>query len=284
VRPPARLGCADDHLTRVRDSDVETLLVGGRFDVATPPQNATSELLPHRRNGHQVVLPDIGHSDDFWSYQPAAGTRLVNTFLDTGRVDTSAYRRTSLDFTPSVSQGTIAKILLAVMLTFAALTVLSLLWLPLRVRRRSFGRKASVGLRALYVVVLGVGGWFAGALIVFVAFPTVPLDDELLAAFSVGIPVGLGTFVAWVRSGWSAQTKVTGFAAAIGGALVGAWIGFHAIDGLFALVTTIAGAIVGANLLLVGLDIAWDRQRRSRFASGPVEVSLPASLPSRSTK
>jgi hypothetical protein len=159
------------------------------------------------------------------------------------------------------------------MLTFAALTVLSLLWLALRARRRDgFGRKSGVALRALYVVLLGLGGWFAGALIVLVAFPTVPLDDELLAAFSIGLPVGLAIYFAWVRSGWSTQTQATGFAGGVGGALVGAWLGFHVVEGLFALVTTIAGAIIGGNLLLLGLDIAWDQQRRDRFAFEPSQA------------
>ena len=54
----------------VRDSNVETLLIGGQLDFATPPQNATRELLPHLPNGHQVVLPNLGHADDFWAYEP----------------------------------------------------------------------------------------------------------------------------------------------------------------------------------------------------------------------
>ena len=33
---------------------------------------------------------------------------------------------------------------------------------------------------------------------------------------------------------------------------------------LVALFTTIAGAVAGANLALIGLDIAWDRQPRAR--------------------
>ena len=66
---------------------------------------------------------------------------------------------------------------------------------------------------------------------------------------------------------WSAKTKATGFAAAAGGALVGAWLGFNVTTGLFALITTIVGAAVGANLTLLALDIAWDRQERDRFAA-----------------
>ena len=54
--------------------------------------------------------------------------------------------------------------------------------------------------------------------------------------------------------------------AAVGGALVGGWLGFHAAEGLLGLITAIAGAIVGGNITLLGLDIAWDRQVRDRFA------------------
>ena len=60
---------------QVRDSKVETLLIGGNLDFATPPQWATRDLLPHLPNGHQVVLHDLGHSGDFWANQgePASG-------------------------------------------------------------------------------------------------------------------------------------------------------------------------------------------------------------------
>lgn len=268
----------ENQYTRVQDSQVETLLIGGALDFATPPQNATRELLPHLPNGHQVVLDNLGHTDDFWSYQPAASKHLINTFLDSGRVDTSRYTRASVDFTPAISHGSIAKIILAVMLAFGGLTVFSLLWMPLRVRRRgAYGRKASASLRSAYPLVLGLGGWFIGVLIVLTALPTVPLDDELLAALSIGLPIGLGIYVAWVNRDWSARTKATGFAAAAGGALVGAWLGFNAVEGLFAVVTTIVGAAVGANLILLALDIAWDRQARDRSAESHAKETLEAS-------
>jgi pimeloyl-ACP methyl ester carboxylesterase len=260
----------ENEYTHVRDSKVETLLVGGKLDFATPPQNATRELLPHLSNGHEVLLPNLGHADDFWAYEPAASTRLVETFFDSGRVDTSLYTPNRLDFTPSVSHGTIAKIILAVMLGFAGFTVLSLLWLSLR--RRPFGRKASGAVRSLYAVLLGIGGWFVGVLVVLTALPTVPLDDELLAALSVGVPIGLGVYFAWANRDWAAKTKATGFAAAAGGALVGAWLGFNVMEGLFALLTAILGAAVGGNLPLLFLDVAWDRQARDRFAAGAKET------------
>jgi pimeloyl-ACP methyl ester carboxylesterase len=262
----------ENQYTRVRDSKVETLLIGGRLDFATPPQNARRELLPHLSNGRQVVLPGLGHTDDFWAYESAASNHLINTYLESGRVDTSRYTRARVDFTPSFSQGKIAKIVLAVMLSFAGLAALSLLWMPLRLRRGPYGRKAGATLRSVQALVLGLGGWFLAVLIVLMAFPTVALDDQLLATLPVGIPIGLGIYAAWVNTSWSASTKGTGFAAAVGGALVGAWLGVNVTEGLIALVTTIVGAAAGANLTLIALDIAWDRQARDRFADRAPEA------------
>src|SRR5438270_9847900 len=102
---------------------------------------------------------------------------------------------------------------------------------------------------------LGLGGWFLGVLVVMTALPTVPVDDPLLAVLSVGVPVGLGIFLAWVNHDRPARSRTIGYAAAGGGALVGAWLGFHATDGLLALITAIVGAAVGANLSLLTLDI-----------------------------
>ena len=270
----------ENKYTRVRDSKVETLLIGGKLDFATPPQNATRELLPHLANGHQVVLSGLGHTDDFWAYEPDASERLVNTFFASGRVDTSRYRPNSVDFTPSVSHGTIAKIVLSAMLAFAALTVLSLLWLSLRVRRRqAFGRKSSALLRSVHALLLGLGGLFFGILVVLTALPTVPVTDELLASLSVGVPVGLGLYLTWVNRDWSGRTKATGVVLAAGGALVGAWLGFNVTAAAFGMVApliAIVGAALGGNLLLLGLDIAWDRQAHERFASAVVGDGLQA--------
>jgi len=131
-------------------------------------------------------------------------------------------------------------------------------------------------LRSLYPLVLGLGGWFLGVLVVMTVLPGVPLDDELLAALSVGTPIGLGIYFAWVNRDWSVTTKTTGLAAATGGALVGAWLGFHVTVGLLALITTIVGATVGGNLLLLALDIAWDRQGRDRFVETDVKGTQEA--------
>ena len=90
-------------------SNVETLLIGGALDFPTPPQSATKELLPTLPNGRQVVLPGFGHTTSFWTEQPEAGTRLINTYLATGKVDDSLYEPQSVDFTPEVTQTALAK-------------------------------------------------------------------------------------------------------------------------------------------------------------------------------
>ena len=89
---------------------------------------------------------------------------------------------------------------------------------------------------------LGLGGWFVGVLLVITTMPGTPVDDVRLATLSVGLPIGLGIYFAWRNREWSARTKTAGFVAAVAGALVGAWLGFHAAADLLALVTAIVGA------------------------------------------
>ena len=105
--------------SRVRTSEVETLLIGGELDPMTPPQVATTQLLPYLPNGHQVVLPGFGHQGTVFREQPEAGSRLINTFFDSGQVDDSLYVPASIDFTPSLTFGAIAKTALGAMLALA---------------------------------------------------------------------------------------------------------------------------------------------------------------------
>ncbi len=265
--------------SRVRTSDVETLLIGGALDVATPPQIATQELLPSLPNGRQVVLPGFGHSLDFWTYQPEAGSRLITNYLATGDVDDSLYDPQAVDFTPEVTQTALGKGIGGAMVGLATLTVLSLLLMARRVHKRGrFGRKTGTVLRSVYPVVLGLGGWFLGVLIVITTMPGTPLDDELLVALSVGLPIGIGVYFAWVNRDWTAGTKTTGFAAAVAAGLAGAWLGFHATTGLLALVTAIVGATAGANLTLIVLDMVRARSTGDRLAA-ETPVDTPVASP-----
>jgi pimeloyl-ACP methyl ester carboxylesterase len=267
----------DRKYSRVRTSNVETLLVSGQLDITTPPHVAKKELLPYLPNGEQVVLPGFAHSLDFWTYQPEASRRLLNTYYESGRVDDSLYESQRVDFTPEVTQTALAKGIAGTMVGLALLTFISLLLMARRVHKRGrFGRKSGAMLRSLYSIVLGLGGWFLGVLIVVTTMPGTPLDHQLLAGLSVGVPIGLGVYFSWVNRDWSAATKTMGFVAAVGGALVGAWLGFHATTELLALVTAIVGAAIGANLTLILLDIAWDRRLRDRFAAADARDTLEA--------
>jgi pimeloyl-ACP methyl ester carboxylesterase len=266
-----------DAYRTMRTSNVETLLVGGSLDGSTPPQVATRELLPYLPNGRQVILHGIGHTGDLWNLQPEANTRLITTYFDSGRVDDSLYEAGTVDFTPSVGLGGIAKILVGSMLGLAALAVVTLLLMARRVRRRGrFGQKASAVLRTLAPVVLGAGGWFLGVLVVVTTMPGVPLDDPLFAVLSVGLPIGLGVHYASVDRSRPARARTAGLVAATTGALVGAGLGFNAAADLAALLTAIVGAAVGANLGVLALDVYRDRAARDGAATAPIVVSTPA--------
>jgi hypothetical protein len=254
-----------DEYAEVRDSNVETLLVNGTLDFATPAKFGIQELLPHLPNGRKVVLAEMGHSDTSWTYHPKASTRLLNTYFDTGNVDTSLYTPAKVDFTPEVTHTALGKGFAAALFGLPVVVLLSLLLMRRRVRRRGrFGRTSSVLLRSLYTVVLGLGGWFAAVVTVLFAFPEVALDDALLAVLSIGAPIGLGIYLAWVNRDVSASVRTMGFLGATAGALVGASLGFHAATGLLAVITTIVGAAVGGNLTVLALDISRGQRVRER--------------------
>src|ERR1700690_3267300 len=230
----------DNEYTHVQPSNVQTLLIGGSLDFATPPQNATKELLPYLPNGHQVILAGFGHTTSIWTEQTKASNHLMNTFFDTGKVDASLYKAQAVNITPGSTQTGPGKAIAGAMIGFGLLTILSLLLMWRRAHKRGgFGRKASATLRSVYLLVLGLGGWFTGLIVVLVALPTVPLDSELMAVLSIGTPIGLGTYWAWVNRDRPARATTIGFWVALTGALVGALLGFNATAGLMAVITTI---------------------------------------------
>lgn len=265
----------EDEYADVRTSNVETLLIGGEVDVATPPQWATRDLLPQLPNGTQLVLPGYGHSTSFWLDQPEAGTRLIVAYLDSGQVDDSLYEPQRVDFTPEVTQVALGKGIAGAMVGFAVLTVLSLVWMAVR-RKPRFGRKKSVLMRSLYPVVLGLGGWFVGVLLVVTTMPETPLDDQWLATLGVGLPVGLGIYYAWLNRACPARIKAVGLVTGLMGGLVGAWLGFHAGTDLLALITAIVGAAAGANLTLIVLDMSRARSLDDRVAPETASPSAPS--------
>lgn len=101
---------------QVQPTDVETLLVSGSIDYSTPAQFAAKELLPALKNGKQVILPEFGHSNDVWGFQPEAIRHLLATFYDTGEVDDSLFTYQPMDFQVKLGFPTLAKIALAVVI------------------------------------------------------------------------------------------------------------------------------------------------------------------------
>ena len=250
----------------MQNSNVPTLLIGGPLDFETPAQNATKELLPHLRNGHQVILSGLGHAEDFWYYEPKASTQLLTTFYNTGRVDTSRYTPNEVSFATSptqTAQTAIAKDLLATMIGFALLAALWLLWVARRVRKHgAAGRMTSVATRTILTVVLGLGGWFGAALVVLTVWPALSLSSELLGILAISAPIALGLYLAWTHREWDRASKSLGLLAAAAGALLGGWLGFTAVSGLFALVTTTIGAAAAGNLALIAVSLVRERSAR----------------------
>ncbi len=271
---PANPG--ENQYTSVQNSSVPTLLVGGTLDFETPAQNATKELLPHLSNGHQVILSGLGHVDDFWYYEPKAGTQLLTKFYATGQVDTSRYTPNVVSFvTPSTQTG-IARDLLGAMVGFALLAVLWLVVLAIRIRRRGgTGRKTGAWIRSAGPIVFGLGGWFLGALLLLRFWPSRPLDDPLVTVVSIAVPIWLGLYAGWVRADTPKAMRAKGIGAAGVGAVVGAALGFHATSGLMALITTIIGAAVVSNLSLLVLDIWTERAARRGTAAPTVGLAAP---------
>jgi pimeloyl-ACP methyl ester carboxylesterase len=265
---------SENQFTTVPNSSVSTLLIGGTLDFETPAQNATKELLPHLSNGHQVILTGLGHSEDFWYYEPKASTQLLTRFYATGQVDTSRYTPNVVSFTTPQSQTSIAKDLLGAMLGFALLAMFWLMGLAIRIRRRGgTGRKTGAWIRSAGPIVFGLGGWFLGALLVLRFLPSLPLDDQFLAVVSIAVPIWLGVYAGWVGTDTPKPMRAKGIGAACVGAVVGTVFGFHMGSGLMALITAIIGAAVVSNLSLLALDI-WTERAASRETSAAA-VELP---------
>ena len=245
-----------DQYSKLRPTDVDTLLISGDLDFATPAEFATDELLPTLRHGHQVVLHNLGHTGDTWTYETAASSRLINTYFDTGRVDDAGYPQREMRFDVTPGQPWLAKVVVAALAGLAAFTLLTLALLPLRLRRRtSVGAKTGVLTRALVAPLAGLGGWCLGVLVVLVLWPSMSVGWQPLAVLSIGAPVAVVTYLGWVHRDWSGSVRTAGLCTAAGGAAFGAWLGLHAVAGLMSVVTAVLGAVLLANLAILVRDI-----------------------------
>lgn len=275
----------ENRYSQVQLSEVETLLVSGELDAATPPQVATDELLPYLPNGHHVILDGFAHSPGFWKDQPEAGTKLITTFFDSGTVDDSGYRPQPVDFSPETTLGALSRQVVSVLLALGVLTVLCLIWMARRAsQRKPFGPVSQVVLRTLLPVALGIGGWSIAVLGVSAFGLRIPLDHALVVILAVGLPIGLGVHLASVLS-WSNARGSAVSIAVVGAALLGATVGFGATASPPAIATAIVGAIAAANLAVILLGLFRDRRAgRSRAVAPPVDPTVQGvGAPERST-
>src|SRR3954454_6240602 len=230
-----------DKYTTLQPTNVPTLLISGDVDFATPAPFAT-EMLPSLRDGHQVVLHNLGHTEDTWNYDKAGMRKLIDTYLLTGRLDPSAYNQRAMDLHASPTQGMIAKIVVASLGGLAALAVSTLIWLPLRQRRRgTVGRKTGVLVRTVLAPLSGLGGWAGAVLLMLAVWPAMSIADEKLVIVSIGAPVAVLVYTAWTNRNWTASVRHAGLCAAIGGAAIGAWLGLHAGPGMLGALTATLG-------------------------------------------
>lgn len=244
-----------DQYQTLRSSDVPTLMISGDVDFAAPADFATAMLrwLP---NGHQVILHNLGHTEDTWNYDKLGNAKLLNTYLDTGVVDRSAVKARTMSFTSSPSHGRFAVIIISILAALAALTLFAVVWLPLRQRRRGHvGRKTSVFARSVLAPIVALGGWAVALLLVLSLWPSLPIASQPMVVTAMAAPVALVVYAAWANGAWSAATRHAGMAAVAGGAAVGTWLGLHAGSGLISAITAAVGAALGANLALLVRDV-----------------------------
>jgi hypothetical protein len=119
----------------VQQSSVETLLLSGSIDFSTPAGYATFELLPKLSNGKQVILSEMGHTNDLWNVQRPATIRLITSYYDTGKADDSLFTYAPMDFQVSWGFPKLAKIAIAGMVLIT-IGLVVLIWIIIRRIRR----------------------------------------------------------------------------------------------------------------------------------------------------
>ncbi len=133
--------CEEDY-PKVLPSDIETLLINGNIDGSTFVQFARDELLPYLKNGHLVILKDIGHTVSFWNSQTEARSHLINTFFESGQVDDSHYTHQSVVFDIDSSWDGLVTKLIIVLIVILIVLILLIFFIIRSVRKRLDKRAA----------------------------------------------------------------------------------------------------------------------------------------------
>jgi len=125
-----------EEFRKLRQSDVQTLLLSGSIDFSTPAEFATQELLPFLKNGRQVILTECGHVEDLLYANVDNARLLLTSFYDTGVPDTSLNAYIPMTFGVSWGFPIIAKAALAAVALLAIALIAAATWLVRRYRRR----------------------------------------------------------------------------------------------------------------------------------------------------
>jgi pimeloyl-ACP methyl ester carboxylesterase len=245
-------------LRQVQQSDVETLLIGGTVDFATPVEYATDELLPFLTNGRQVILKEFGHSDDVWNEQPEAIERLLTSFYDTGVGDDSLFVDKPMDFGTPVSLGLVAWGFLGGILAIIVVAAVLLFFVIRRVRRRKYGAIGRTIFGGLLPLLLTISLLLIVVLIALAAQGTRAIDIGLVAVVIVVIGAGVGSFLPWVDRESPVNYLGIGLVVSLVGALAGAAAAMASMGEMPAFISGIIGAVLGGNLFLIVLDTVRD--------------------------
>ena len=84
-----------------------------------------------------------------------------------------------------------------------------------------------------------------------------------------------GPLPAWTHREWNRATKSLGLLAATAGALLGGWLGFTVVSGLFAIVTTTIGAAAAGNLALIAVSLFREPSAGAAMATLPPNNATP---------
>lgn len=86
---------------KCRESLSETLVISGDLDVSTPSDSAKEELMPFLKNGHQIILKNMSHSDIF--IKTMMTPNFLSDYFDSGNINKEAISTPdTIDFKPSM--------------------------------------------------------------------------------------------------------------------------------------------------------------------------------------
>jgi len=86
---------------KCRETLAETLVISGDLDVSTPSDYARDELMPYLKNGHQIILKNMSHSDIF--IKTMMTPDFLSNYFDNGSVNTESLNTLdSIDFKPTM--------------------------------------------------------------------------------------------------------------------------------------------------------------------------------------